>query len=201
MILYEALKDIVQAYSEYRTQALLFGMAATLIYAMFAVSGALYRLIVKKQHEKFSHIFARVVLFAILGFYMSYVVYLTLSGREAGSAEVVNLKLFSTLIRDDGLSVFGVENILLFIPFGILVPLIFEKMRKFYKVTILGFSMSLIIEIVQLITKRGHFELDDILLNTLGTIIGYLIYSFFAVAFSSSGAASSRLRGSSRDSG
>ena len=82
MVFSKALTDIAQAYSEYRTQALLFGMAATIIYAMLAVFGALYRVIVKKQHERLSHIMMRVFLFAILGFYMSYVVYLTLSGSS-----------------------------------------------------------------------------------------------------------------------
>lgn len=185
MVLYDALIDIVQAYAEYRTQALLFGMAATVIYAMFAVVGALYRIIVKKQHEKLSHVLARVVLFAILGFYMSYVFYLTLSGREAGSRDGVNLRLFSTLIKNGELTVFGVENVLLFLPFGILIPLIFRVFRKWYKTALLGFIISLIIEIAQLITHRGYFELDDIMLNTAGTIIGYMIYSFFSVAFSS----------------
>ena len=183
MILLNALFDIVLAYSEYRTQALLFGMAATIIYAMFAILGAVYRVVVKKQYEKLSHIFVRVVLFAILGFYMSYVVYLTLSGREAGSRDGVNLKLFSTLIVDNRISVFGVENILLFVPLGILIPLIWKYFRKWYKMTSFGFILSLIIEIVQFITKRGYFELDDILLNTVGALVGYCIYSFFSVAF------------------
>lgn len=193
MVFYDALIDIVQAYAEYRTQALLFGMAATVIYAMFAVAGALYRAIVKKQKEKFSQVFARVVLFAVLGFYMSYVVYLTLSGREAGSREGINLKLFSTLFKSGGLTVFGVENVLLFVPFGVLIPLIWQKFRKAYKTAILGFIISLIIESAQLITHRGYFELDDIILNTLGTFIGYLIYSFFSVAFSTDWSGTSSL--------
>ena len=184
MVFYEALIDIVQAYAEYRTQALLFGMAATVVYAMCAVVGALYRVIVKKQHEKLSHVLTRVVLFAILGFYMSYVFYLTLSGREAGSRDGINLKVLSTLIKNGELTVFGVENVLLFVPFGIFVPLIFKSFRKWYKTALLGFVISIIIESAQLITHRGYFELDDILLNTLGTIIGYLIYSFFSFAFS-----------------
>lgn len=197
MVLLNALYDIVQAYSEYRTQALLFGMAATIIYAMFAVIGALYRLIVKKQHEKFSHVLARVILFAILGFYMSYVIYLTLSGREAGSRDGINLDLFSTLIGPHGVTVVGLENILLFVPFGILIPLIWRRFRRWHKVALLGFCLSFVIENIQLFTKRGYFELDDILLNTVGTIVGYIIYSFFALAFSSEWSASSGLSRSS----
>lgn len=185
MVLLKALKDIVQAYSEYRTQALLFGMAATIVYAMLAVVGAVYRVVVKKQHEKLSHILMRVFLFAILGFYMSYVVYLTLSGREAGSRDGINLKLFSTLISKNRITVMGIENILLFVPFGVLIPLIWTKFRKWYKTAGLATILSLIIETVQLFTKRGIFELDDIVLNTLGAVAGYIIYSFFSLAFSS----------------
>ena len=185
MVIVNALYDIVQAYSEYKTQALLFGMAATIVYALFAVIGALYRVIVKKQYESFSHILTRVVLFAILGFYMSYVVYLTLSGREAGSRDGINLEPFSTLIGPNGITVVGIENILLFVPFGILIPLIWKNCRKCYKVALLGFFLSFAIENVQLFTGRGYFELDDIILNTAGSIAGYIIYSFFALAFSS----------------
>ena len=191
MVFSKALTDIAQAYSEYRTQALLFGMAATIIYAMLAVFGALYRVIVKKQHERLSHIMMRVFLFAILGFYMSYVVYLTLSGREAGSRDGINLHLFSTLFSKNGITVMGIENILLFVPFGVLIPLIWVRFRKWYKTACLAAILSLTIEFVQLFTKRGIFELDDIVLNTAGAICGYIIYSIFLLALSSGASPSS----------
>ena len=67
-------------------------------------------------------------------------------------------------------------NVIAFIPFGFILPIISRKTRKFYKILFLGFDFSLIVEIVQLIFKVGSFDIDDIILNSLGVIIGYFIF-------------------------
>lgn len=64
-------------------------------------------------------------------------------------------------------------NILLFIPFGFLLPLGVKWFQKFWKIYLAGFFLTLVIETSQLILKRGIFELDDLFHNTLGTMIGY----------------------------
>jgi glycopeptide antibiotics resistance protein len=70
--------------------------------------------------------------------------------------------------------VFG-GNIILFIPYGILLPLLFK--RKF-KTSIIVFLIGLFcLESLQLITKRGHFDIDDFILNTVGFLIGYWVYN------------------------
>ncbi|WP_416388616.1 VanZ family protein [Enterocloster clostridioformis] len=43
-----------------------------------------------------------------------------------------------------------------------------------------GFCLSCIIEMIQLITERGHFQIDDIVTNTLGTLIGALIFRMYS---------------------
>lgn len=67
-------------------------------------------------------------------------------------------------------------NILMFVPLGFLLPCIFKKMRSFVKVTLTGLGMTLFIESMQFWGQQGIFELDDILDNTLGAMIGYGIY-------------------------
>lgn len=71
-------------------------------------------------------------------------------------------------------------NIIAFMPFGFLVPYINEKYRRFWTMAILSFFFSQTIEVVQLITKVGCFDVDDIFLNTIGGIIGYICYKIFA---------------------
>lgn len=71
----------------------------------------------------------------------------------------------------------SVLNILLFVPFGYLLPkLVFkvDEKRKslFIKVTLAGFLCSLIIETAQLVFRCGIFELDDLIKNTMGAAIG-----------------------------
>lgn len=70
-------------------------------------------------------------------------------------------------------------NILLFVPFGFLLPFFSEKFKKVYKVVPIGFATTLIIEILQYITKFGIFEIDDIFNNTLGVLLGYSIFMIF----------------------
>ncbi len=67
-------------------------------------------------------------------------------------------------------------NLIAFVPLGIFIPLIFPS-RKVFSVVMIGFCTSLLIEIIQLTVIRAT-DVDDIMLNTLGTLLGYLIYRF-----------------------
>lgn len=69
-----------------------------------------------------------------------------------------------------------VENVLLFIPFGILVPLTFYKMRKGRLVVLGAFGVSTLIETAQYVFQCGKTEVDDVILNCLGAMIGYGVF-------------------------
>jgi glycopeptide antibiotics resistance protein len=68
-------------------------------------------------------------------------------------------------------------NIIAFAPFGFLLPLLNIKFRKFFYVTFLSLMFSLVIETIQLIFKVGIFDVDDIMMNTIGGVIGYLTFA------------------------
>jgi VanZ family protein len=70
----------------------------------------------------------------------------------------------------------ALENVLLFVPFGILVPLKSNFFKKWWNLILAAFISSLSIEMAQLITARGYFEIDDILLNTAGAVLGYMAF-------------------------
>lgn len=76
-----------------------------------------------------------------------------------------------------------IGNILLFIPFGFFLPLLWIKMRKLHKTIILGFLLSLTIEIIQFPLFRGT-DIDDLWLNTLGVLIGYYIFRILLITIS-----------------
>ena len=72
-------------------------------------------------------------------------------------------------------------------PFGFLVPVLYREQRKgvhfkghYFRsglfVTFLGFAFSLVVETIQLVTKVGCFDVDDILLNTIGGVLGYIVF-------------------------
>lgn len=67
-------------------------------------------------------------------------------------------------------------NILGFIPMGAFWPYVFPHMKNPLLVTMVCFEWSLVIEFVQLVCKIGSFDVDDLLLNTLGGLIGCIIY-------------------------
>lgn len=64
-------------------------------------------------------------------------------------------------------------NVFLLMPVGILLPMMGVNMRR---TVLFGACWSGLIETLQLVTRRGLFELDDIFHNTLGVVIGYLIF-------------------------
>ncbi|SFL53823.1 Glycopeptide antibiotics resistance protein [Gracilibacillus orientalis] len=70
-------------------------------------------------------------------------------------------------------------NILLFVPMGMLLPLLSTKLTRWFLTTVIIVLFSFTIETMQLITQLGVFDVDDILLNTLGGYFGYLIYVLF----------------------
>ena len=68
-----------------------------------------------------------------------------------------------------------VGNVACFVPFGILLPINIKKCDRFLSVLLMTFVFSVIVESVQLITRTGSFDVDDIFLNTLGGVIGYIL--------------------------
>lgn len=67
-------------------------------------------------------------------------------------------------------------NVVGFIPFGLILPIMNKKFRKFITIVLISFQISLTIEIAQLFLKVGSFDVDDLFLNTLGGIIGYIVF-------------------------
>ncbi len=70
-------------------------------------------------------------------------------------------------------NVFG--NIAFFVPFGLLFPLIVRKMNA-WKTVAAGFLLSLTFEIIQYVTDTGGADIDDLILNTCGVVLGALFF-------------------------
>ncbi|WP_283245061.1 VanZ family protein [Qiania dongpingensis] len=66
-----------------------------------------------------------------------------------------------------------IGNIVAFMPFGFILPMLCLSNRRWYIVFLLGLLCSLCIESLQLVTRRGSFDVDDLMLNTLGSLAGY----------------------------
>ena len=74
-------------------------------------------------------------------------------------------------------------NVLLFVPFGILLPMVSRYFRNPMVTVIAGCLFSGAIETMQYITGRGLTEVDDVITNTLGTVVGVMIYKLVSVFY------------------
>ena len=71
-------------------------------------------------------------------------------------------------------NIFG--NVIGFLPFGFILPVIFRRMNSGFLICVSGFILSLTVEVIQLVTKVGCFDVDDMILNTLGATLGYVLF-------------------------
>ena len=72
-------------------------------------------------------------------------------------------------------NIFG--NVIGFIPYGFILPVIIHRCRNGSFIILSGFALSLTVETIQLVTRSGCFDVDDLILNTLGAAMGYLIFA------------------------
>ncbi|MEL7609389.1 MAG: VanZ family protein [Bacillota bacterium] len=71
--------------------------------------------------------------------------------------------------------IFSLGNLLVFVPFGILIPMIFIRI-KYLKFLLVFLIAIILLEILQMITYLGSFDINDIIVNSIGATIGFLSY-------------------------
>ena len=76
--------------------------------------------------------------------------------------------------REAAINIIG--NICMFIPTGIILPILYPRLDRFWKVLLVGAGLSLVIEMIQLLFPGSVSDIDDLTLNTAGVAIGYGIY-------------------------
>lgn len=126
------------------------------------------------------------VLFLLYVVFLIYFLFLAeWYGRTGISEEYrYNLELFREIKRFiiyreqlGGFAVFAnlAGNILIFVPYGFFIS-VASRERGFFKTLFFSMGLSLCVEIIQLFTRVGSFDVDDILLNTIGGVFGYIIF-------------------------
>ena len=150
--------------------------------AEFLLIGLYYFLYHKKQQSNRKKInFKQLILVALFIGYIVFVCELTIFGRGSSHFMQMNLQPFSGYIdawkkyslRDLQNCIF---NIFMFVPLGVFLPLLFSKFKLFKWLLPVVVIATLSIETYQILTGAGIFELDDLINNSLGGIIGYQLY-------------------------
>lgn len=146
----------------------------------------------KKKHKKFIR-FVSWILFIVYLVLMVYFLFFSEQlGRTPSDTYHYNLKPFAEIKRymtyyerignfNVILNLFG--NVLCFVPFGFVIPILSCRQRNIFKIRNLSFLCSVAIELIQLVTKLGSCDVDDVILNTLGGVSGYILFSicFFII--------------------
>ena len=168
--------DLINLASEYLKIGIIIGFF--IMFCIFAGYFLVYRKLLKGQRKIGWRVF---LWWGIFLCYLSVVLGATLLSRSAFWSSEIQPLFYS--YRDAWINFSNaawrniILNFCMFIPLGIWLPLGIKGFRKFWKTYLAGFSFTLFIECIQMLFKRGIFELDDILGNTVGTMIGYGLFA------------------------
>lgn len=134
-----------------------------------------------RRSSQFLNILSMLVFMAVF--------WITLFSRQPSNVVIFNLRphFFRQLLRikynSDG-SITNIQlgplyegtklNILLFVPIGLLLPIVIRHINSFWKTLLIGSGLSISIEVLQYILHLGWFDVDDIIMNMCGICVGYL---------------------------
>lgn len=140
-----------------------------------------------KKHRKILHI-GSWILFAIYVACMVHFLFFSEQlGREVSQSTHYNLHPFAEIKRflwmanypeKYGMSVLlnlG-GNIACFMPMGFVLPILSKRKWGILRVTGISCLASCLVEITQLVTKLGSCDVDDVILNTVGGLLGYILF-------------------------
>lgn len=165
-------------------ELIMLGYECLSVLTPFMIAFAVMTVTYKNKGIKTSN--AHIILLLVFAVYMIGVFYVTTPGTLWDGlrynfelrADRINLSPFSEEIDPVGYFL----NIVMFIPFGFLLPLIWEKAGKFTHALLYGAAFSLLIELSQLLNNRST-DIDDLILNTSGALIGFCVFKAISRVF------------------
>lgn len=113
--------------------------------------------------------------------YLILIICSTLLFRTANDAVEHNFTPFWSY-KHSNLLIENIMNVVVFVPVGTLLGYNLKNVN-WWKVLLIGGGLSSIIEVVQYVSKRGFSEVDDVMHNTLGCLIGYGVYSLLRFGY------------------
>ena len=133
-----------------------------------------------RNHEYMS--LGAVILFLL---YLFAVLYMTMLGRQGKTIDTVLMQPFESV--SEAIATHSLEpmrhfflNIVMFVPVGFLFAMIDpEELYKLKYAIPAGLFFSVVIESVQLILHKGQADIDDVIANVLGAVVGLIFYRIF----------------------
>ena len=142
------------------------------------------------RQSKRIRIFGKILFVLYIVFFIYFLIFSDWYGRTGEMQEYrYNLVLFREIRRfwnyRDQVGLFAMftnlfGNVIIFMPFGFFMPMA-SRYRSCFSAVFYSFGLSLCVETFQLLTRVGSFDVDDLLLNTVGGLAGYVIFAVCAV--------------------
>ena len=132
----------------------------------------------------------RPILWAVFGFYCLVLIYILFLSRGSLThysyaqyfRQFTNFVPFKTIAEyiqryNNGFRNLSVTNLfgnfVLFLPMGMALPCLFKKLNRFWKVVLWVLGMVVVVEIAQGVLRVGSIDIDDVIFNVGGAMIGY----------------------------
>ena len=171
MTINELVRDFSLRYMRIGTRWILLTYMLTMIFTV--------TIVVYSKHK--NHSVNKCVLLVILFFYMTTIYMSTVMARWYKPDLGIKLKPFLSWARayagDRYSRKMVIENLIMLMPVGFFLSFIDRKKYYYIRISFFCFLFSLIIEISQYLRKTGLFEVDDLINNTLGGLIGCVLAS------------------------
>ena len=120
----------------------------------------------------------------VFSIYFTFLLVLTIFGRPTGQISSVHTLFYSfrQIVCGGRWGFFpAFLNVLLFVPYGFMVSYYYKMKTKYSFISLI--LLPLVIEITQLITTRGVFEISDIISNFIGGLIGFVFLNMIFCAY------------------
>lgn len=167
MTLFKFIIEDMKEPLSYMPQALLVGVAGGFLFFL-----ALRMVLRKSGHS--SRYFVQAILLVLFCTYLSVMLNNAFFSRPPGSRTSVDMKFLETWGRSLQGDAYVIENVIMFIPWGILLPLLIKPLCRYGWLCVLtALLASVTLEAAQYLTQRGHCQLDDVVMNTLGALLGW----------------------------
>ncbi len=139
----------------------------------------------KRINRKVIHVLSWIAFIVYLVMMVYFLFFCEQLGRIPSDTYHYNLKPFEEIRRYMGhISQLGyfyvmlnlLGNVVCFVPLGFVLPILSSRKWGAVRIIIVSFLASLLVEITQLVTKLGSCDVDDIMMNTLGGLLGYILF-------------------------
>lgn len=141
-----------------------------------AVIGGVTFCVLKKIGQKKEIPLSKKRAIILLGMYITVMLQMAILFRDLGSILEIDLIPFDRSGGFRYIVLYGLANAFVFLPVGILLPMIWKKMDNMKMILVVGFCGSLFIEMAQLLLQCGVCQTEDLIMNTVGAGAGYWIY-------------------------